>query len=157
MLIMKRVIIFLCFIALILCANFALSQDDDVQILAKVILEQENITEAKEIVNLILNESAAEAQEEANKIREEKVTKVLKLLISFAIIAAIIIFIGPAIFKKSRRFFRRIILYILIFWTKRKKPEKQFIRDTLIYYGFKRKHVYDAIHRYEKKWGIKKK
>jgi hypothetical protein len=152
---MKRVTIFLCFIVLILSANFVLSQDNT-QILAQVILEQDNLTEAKEMASLVLNESIAEAQEKAAKIREEKVMYALKWLLVFAIIVIILIIIGPLIFKKVRRYIRRLSLYILIFWTKRKKQDKQFIRDTLTYYGFKRKHVYDAVHRYEKRWGLKK-
>ena len=153
---MKRGIIFLCFIVLILSANFALSQESAEE-LAKAILEKDNISEAKEVAGLVLNESISEAQEEATKKREEKVMNSLKLLIVSAIIVTILIIFGPGLFKKIRRYLRRLLLYVLIFWTKLKKPNKQFIRDTLTYYGFKRKHVYDAVHRYEKRWGLKKK
>lgn len=124
---MKKGVIFLCFVIMVLVSNIVLSQD--------------NITKS---------------QEQVTNTRAKNVMIYLKWMLIFAIIFVFLLTFGGNIFRKIRRSLRRKLLYIFIFFIKRKNPDKQFIREKLIDYGFKTKHVYDATHRYEKRWGLKK-
>jgi cell division protein FtsW (lipid II flippase) len=94
-------------------------------------------------------------QKSVNQEREKEVLNALFWIGLIAILAFILIFIGPKLFRRTRRKLRRLLLYSLMFLIKLKNPDETYIRNRLFKYGFKRRHIADAAHRFRKNWGFK--
>ena len=118
--------------------------------LANFVLSQEELG----LVN-ISKLAGIKTQEEVIKEREEEVMTTFKWLAIGGAIFLFLVITIPMVFKFVRRALRRWLLYFLIFLLKHfRKSDEEYIRNRLVYLGFKRKHVLDATYRYRKKFGF---